>query len=64
MWGMYSGGKANEKNDGANEKKLRSSGDPLLTPYRPLIRLNFYFGYGQVGNVEWGQSQRETRWCQ
>ena len=43
MWGMYSGVKVNEKNDGGNEKILESSGDPLLTPYRPLRGLKFYF---------------------
>ena len=37
MWGMYSGVKTYEKHDGDNEKILGSSGDPLLTPYRPLI---------------------------
>ena len=43
MWGMYSGVKADEKHDGANEKILGSSGDPLLTPYRPLRGLKLYF---------------------
>ena len=43
MWGMYSGVKANEKHDGANEKNVGSSGDPLLTPYIPLIGQNFHF---------------------
>ncbi len=33
---MYGGVKANEKNDGDNEKIL-------LTPYRPLRGLKFYF---------------------
>ena len=37
MWGMYSGVKSDEKHDGANEKILGSTGDPLLTPYIPLI---------------------------
>ena len=37
IWGMYSGVKSDEKHDGANEKILGSPGDPLLTPYRPLI---------------------------
>ena len=40
---MYGGVKANEKHDGDNEKILGSSGDPLLTPYRPLRGLKFYF---------------------
>ena len=42
---MYGGVKANEKHDGGNEKILGSSGDPLLTPYTPLIviGLQFYF---------------------
>ena len=40
---MYSGVKANEKHDGGNEKILRLSGDPLLTPYIPLIGVKFYF---------------------
>jgi len=40
---MYGGVKANEKHDDDNEKILGSSGDPLLTPYRPLIGLKFYF---------------------
>ena len=39
MWGMYSGVKIDEKHDGANEKNVGSSGDPLLTPYRPKILL-------------------------
>ena len=38
---MYGGVKANEKHDGDNEKILGSSGDPLLTPYRPNIGLIF-----------------------
>ena len=42
-WGMHSGVKANEIHDGGNEKILGSSGDPLLSPYRPIIGLNFYF---------------------
>ena len=42
-WGMHSGVKANEKHNGDNEKILGSSGDPLLTPYRPLRGLKFYF---------------------
>ena len=29
MWGKYCGVKANEKQDGGNEKNLRSAGDPL-----------------------------------
>ena len=37
MWGMYSVVKVNEKRDGGNEKILESSGDPLSTPYWPLI---------------------------
>ena len=40
---MYGGVKAKEKHDGGNEKILGSSGDPLLTPYRPLRGLKFYF---------------------
>ena len=40
---MYGGVKANEKHDGDNEKILGSSGDPLLTPYRPLKGLKCYF---------------------
>ena len=40
---MYGGVKANEKHDGGNEKILGSSGDALLTPYRPLRGLKFYF---------------------
>ena len=43
MWGMYCGVKVNDKHDGGNEKILRSSGDPLLTPWRPLMGLKFYF---------------------
>ena len=43
MWGMYSGVKTYEKHDGGNEKILGSSGDPLLTPYRPFKGLKFYF---------------------
>ena len=43
MCGMYSGVKAYENQDGGNEKILGSSGEPLLTPYRPLIGINFYF---------------------
>ena len=43
MWGMYSMVKADEKHDGINEKTLGSSGDPLLTPYRSLRGINFYF---------------------
>ena len=39
MWGMYSGVKTYDKHDGGNEKILGSSGDPLLTPYRPKILL-------------------------
>ena len=42
-WGMHSGVKTYEKHDGGNEKILESSGDPLLTPYRPLRGLTFYF---------------------
>ena len=42
-WDMHSGVKANEKHDGGNEKILGSSSDPLLTPYRPLMGLKFYF---------------------
>ena len=38
-WGMQSGVNANEKQDGGNEKYLRSTGDPLQTPYRPKILL-------------------------
>ena len=34
-WGMHSGAKANEKQDGGNEKIIGSSGDPLLTPQGP-----------------------------
>ena len=49
MWGMYSGVKANEKHDGSNEKKLESSGDPLLTPYRPFIGLKFDFSIYACG---------------
>ena len=37
MWGMYSGVKVNDKHDGSNKNDLGSSGDPLLTPYWPLI---------------------------
>ena len=37
--GMHSGVNANEKHDGGNEKILGSSGDPLLTPYRPKVLL-------------------------
>ena len=33
MWGMYSRVNANEKHDGAINKNLGSSGDPLLSPY-------------------------------
>ena len=43
---MYGGVKANEKHDGGNEKILGSSGDPLLTPYRPKILL---FDVGKWG---------------
>ena len=43
MWGMYRGVKVNEKHDGGNERILELSGDPLLTPYRPLRGLKFYF---------------------
>ena len=48
-WGMHSGVKANEKHDGGNEKIVGSSGDPLLTPYTPLIGLTFYFGIWACG---------------
>ena len=41
--GMHCGVKANEKHDGGNGKILESSGDPLLTPYRPLRGVKFYF---------------------
>ena len=43
MWDMYSGVKANEKHDGGTVKIIGSSGDPLLTPYRPLTGLKFCF---------------------
>ena len=43
VWGMYSGFKANEKHNGGNEKILEWLGDPILTPYRPLRGLKFYF---------------------
>ena len=43
MYGMCGGVKANEKHYGGNEKILGSSSDPLLTPYRPLRGLKFYF---------------------
>ena len=43
MWGMYSGVKVNEKHDGSNKNDLGSSGDPLLTPYRPHYRPKILF---------------------
>ena len=43
MWGMYSGVKPYEKQNGGNEKIIGSSGDPLFTPYRPLRGLKFSF---------------------
>ena len=36
---MYSGVKANENHDSANEKHPESSGDPLKTPYSPKVLL-------------------------
>ena len=50
MWGMYSGVMANEKHDGANEKNLGSSGDPLLTHYS-FIGLKFYVCIGKLPGV-------------
>ena len=40
---MYGKVKANKKDGSGNKKILGSSGDPLLTPYRPLKGLKFYF---------------------
>ena len=49
---MYSGVKANEKHDGANEKRLWSSGDLLLTPYRPKILLLDIGMWGMYNGVK------------
>ena len=48
-WGMHSGVKTYEKHDGGNENILGSSVDPLLTPYRPLKGLKFYFWIWAIG---------------
>ena len=50
-WGMHSGIMANEKHDGDNEKILGSSGDPLLTHYRPKISLQDMGMWGMYSGV-------------